>query len=57
MKHIDIIALIYLGMAALAIGFGIWGIIAGAEAFEFDEDPVPPAQYEDYEVGFYNPEM
>lgn len=55
MKHIDIIALIYLGMAALAIGFGIWGIIAGAEAFEFDEDPVPPAQYEDYEASFYNP--
>lgn len=45
MKHLDIIALVYLGMAALAVVFGIWGIIAGAEAFEFDTDPVPPEEY------------
>jgi hypothetical protein len=61
MKHLDIITWIYLGMALLSIALGVWAFIKGTDAFEFDEDPIPredmPAQYEDFEEAFYNPEM
>jgi hypothetical protein len=60
MKHEDLIFLPFAVLAATVLVLAIIAVVRFRK-METSEDPVPyddmPAQYEDYEQSFYNPEM
>lgn len=57
MEQIDLIDLVFFGMATLSLAFAIWAVRAFTKRDK--DNPVPlddmPARYEDYEECFYNP--
>lgn len=60
MEQLDILSIVFFGLAALVLIMGIVFVIVfykpiGGYDIEFNDDL--PARYENYEEAFYNPEI